>query len=352
MNLHFIPNLSLIISAAFLTANAYGESSLDARVSQLEIDMNRVRGQTAFENFGAKTAAAYPQIDGYGWFFTGDFLFWKLYGLQTDFVFESRPGSTVFKGDVEHMTFRWRPGYRLSLGYIFDYDGWDVNLIFTDYTTKAKHSERAHGDALLYPLWGASSEAQIMHAKWSVNYWEFDLNLGRNFFLSRFLSFHPSFGLTFAQINQHRSAETFMNAEHLHLRGVNHFQGIGPRMGVDTQFFLGRNFSLYGNVAGALLWGDFDVHEKQASTRTSTVYYDQDGDTHRMAPMINMGIGIAFETNFNNNCNHFLVKVGYEGQYFWRQTQFPLLSDVSFSQQRVSGDLGMQGLTVDFRFDF
>ena len=56
----------LPLAALTLFAQGYCAEKLDDRVSKLETDMKIVRTETAFGNYGAKTASANPQNDRYG----------------------------------------------------------------------------------------------------------------------------------------------------------------------------------------------------------------------------------------------------------------------------------------------
>lgn len=355
MNLRFIKSFPLAIGVTCATAQGFCQTDMGTRISRLETDMKKVRTQTASENYGAKTASNAPQTNGYGFFATADFLWWKLYEFQDDVVYENKnsSSSTFFKGDVEHMSFKWEPGFRVGVGYVFDYDGWDINLTFTDYRTNARKSERAHGNGFLIPLWGYEEITLTkMRAKWKVDFDELDLMLGRSYFISKSLAFHPSFGLTTAWINQHRSAHFSSPVSTGTIRSKNNFWGIGPKLGVDGQFFMGRHFSLCGNISGALLWGHIHGHEKESLSDTDLTFYNEKLNATRMAPMVAYSLGGAFETNFNDNANHFMVKLMFESQYWWKQNQFMTINSSSLSQRRNADDLSMMGLTLDFRFDF
>ena len=190
-------------------------------------------------------------------------------------------------------------------------------------------------------------------AHWHVDFYDLDLVLGRNYFVSRYLALHPYFGLTSAWIQQHRHVRfEEPSGDLMKLRSKNNFWGIGPRLGIDSQFYLGRNFSLYGNFSGALLWGDFHVREKESFPLDDLEIYNLRDNLHRMVSTVGFGLGIAYETNFNHDANHFMVKAGYEGQYWWRQNQLPIFNAFALNFTRQSEDMSMQGLTVDFRLDF
>ncbi|MBX3719174.1 MAG: MOMP family protein [Parachlamydiales bacterium] len=359
MRARFLTNLSMTLGASIALGQLFGEGDVQSRISALELEMQMVRTETANGNFGARTASANPQVDSYGWYTTADFLWWNLYEGGTDYVYTDRetPGATPFKGKLKHLDFDWNPGFRVGIGYQLDeHDGWDGYLNFTWYQTDASNSKSAHGDHALITADGLVSSLTLnkAHAHWNVAFYNLYLELGRNFFVSKFLSVRPAFGLVTTWFNQNRRIRYVADSPYLKLNihGHNDFWGIGPRAGFTGEWFLGEHFGLFGSATGALLWGTFDVHEEENSSAAGKIY-DLNFDTHHFSPMLGFQLGIAYDVNFHNNQNHFGVKVAYENQYWWRQNQFPNFSgSPSLYWEHDSEDLSMQGLTVDFRFDF
>jgi hypothetical protein len=325
------------------------EKKQQARVSQLEADMQQVGGKTAYKNFGAKTASANPQIDGYGFFATADFLFWKLYEGGTDYLLKGQ--DVPVKGKLQHANFNWEPGFKVGAGYLFDRDGWDTQIEYTYYKTHAHHT--THGNFLFPQVGNPTLELTQANAKWHVFFQNIDLVLGRNYFVSNYFSLHPLFGLTSAWIDQHRHFRFLATSEeHIALNSRNDFWGIGPHLACNGQLYLGRNFSVYGNVAGNLLWGDFHVSEKEANKTAGTEFYHLHNNLRRMVASIAFALGLSYETSFAKDCYHLGLKAGYENQYWFRQNQLPLFDSTGNTFHRLTEDLGLQGLTVEVRLDF
>lgn len=347
----------LIILPMALLSCAQGVcDTIDVRISELESDLEKIRTQTSLGNYGAKTASAAPQTTGCGLFITADFLWWKLYEGGTEYALKNKNApfnANSIRGPIKHLNFEWEPGFKVGLGYLFGRDGWDIYLDYTRFETHA-HSSASSEIEGLFPLMGLETSGFAKaKAHWHVEFNDIDLTLGRSYFVSKYLALHPQFGLTAAWIQQHRHAHySNLPSSALKLNGKNNFWGIGPRIGADAQFYLGRNFSVYADAAGALLWGDFHVKEKEKNTVAGTEIYELRYNLHRMVAAIDFGMGLSFETNFNNDACHFMIKTGYEGQYWWRQNQLPIFNSSAVDFTRESEDLSLQGLTVDFRLDF
>jgi hypothetical protein len=328
---------------------------MNKRIDRLETDMKKVRGETAYGTYGARVASANPQVDGYGFFGTADVLCWKLYEGGTDYLLKDKNsrGDFPVKGDVRHFNFNWEPGFKVGAGYLFEYDGWDADLEFTYYRTHAHNSTRSKLPHL-FPLVGDEDLNLIQSkAQWHVHFYNLDLALGKNYFVSKSLALRPFFGLALTWIDQHRHFHFHTDVRNrITLKSKNDFFGLGPKLGLNAQFYMGGNFSCYGDVSGDLQWGDFHITEREDNRTESLEIYALRYSLHRMVPSVALGLGIAYETMFREDTRSFRIKAGYESQYWWRQNQLPLFNSDSLTFHRNSEDLSMQGLTLEFRLDF
>ncbi len=348
-------NKYILLLLTTLATQIPGQCDIDARVSKLETDMQKVRTETAYGNYGAKTAPANPQLDGYGLFATADLLVWKLYEGGTDYLLKTKhdAGSFPIEGDIRHFDFKWEPGFKVGAGYVFEHDAWEGYAEFTYFRTHANNSSNTHFPNL-FPLVG--DETLILNSSkghWSVNFYKLDAVIGRNYFVSRYLALHPYFGLGSAWISQDRHFHfRTNNLYQIKIKSENDFWGIGPRLGINMQFYYSKNFSCFGNVSGDLLWGEFNVKESEKDRTSGIEFYDLRYNLDRAVPTIAFQAGMVYEDNFADDLYHFMVKASYENQYWWRQNQLPLFDSGANSFHRVSEDLSMQGFTLEFRLDF
>lgn len=361
-SIQIIKNYAIASSAFLFLITAYplhADELLESRVSNLELEMQMVRTETSLGNFGARTASGNPQIDSYGWYTKADFLWWGLYEGGTDFVYtKHEPLNTLpLKGSLKSLSFDWNPGFRVGAGYQLDeHDGWDGFINFTWYQTQAARHASAPDGRFLLTSQGMVTDPELDKSKavWNVDFYDLYLELGRNYFVSRYLSLRPSFGLMTSWFYQNRRIHYHdaVSDAKFRIHGHNNFWGIGPRGQIQANWYFDSHFSLYGSAIGGLLWGTFDVEEEELFSSFGEVY-DMDFDTHHFCPMLGFQLGLAYDINFNDNLNHFGIKLLYENQYWWRQNQFPKFSgQPSFYWEHQSEDLSMQGLTANFRFDF
>ena len=346
--MHFV--LLFILSSCLASSHAWAASDLDTRISSLESRMTAVKNQTAQGTTGAKMASASPLIDGYGFFATADLLYWSLKEGGADYALAP-------SGKVWSTHFDWNFGFRTGAGYHFEHDAWDWLLNFTWLHAHANnHAHRKEGGLL--PQKGLAlpfSPTQI-HSHWHVHYYVLDLEVGRNYFITKYLAFRPQFGIESAWIPQRRRYALrgdFDAGQNIY--GKNNFWGIGPRAGVGGTWYFGRHFSLLSAVSGALQWGRFDSHlkETQLSSSGKERIVNVSGDLHRLVPNVQMRLGLSWDGDINDSMNHLGIALLYEFQYWWRQNQF--LNEqqpVTTTFVHESQDLSLNGATLNIRFDF
>ncbi len=345
-----ISNDQLISDADAEAKRKARDKSFDSRISKLESDMQQVKTETAYGNFGAKTAPANPQLDGYGFFATADFLWWKLYEGATEYVIKSK---SIFPdpGTAKQFNFKWEPGFKVGAGYVFEHDSCNAYMEYTWYKTHGSHKASSN---FVYPLVGNEGFTfDRSKGHWKVHFQNLDIVAGRNFFVSKFLALHPFGGLATAWIDQHRFFHfVTLDSNRVSLKSKNDFWGIGARLGLNTRLFYNEYLSFYGNFSGNLLWGKFSVREREKSKTTGATFYNLHYHVHRMVPNAALGIGAVFEDNFAEDAYHFMIKMGYESQYWWNQNQLPEFGSINNAFHPASEDIGMQGLTIELRLDF
>ncbi len=354
--------LSLILSF-YLAALPLFADDLDSRISTLESRMSAVKIENVQNAVGAKMASASPIIDGLGFYATADLLFWNLKEDGSDYALPYLTSSKAPHGNAKHAHFNWDFGFRTGVGYNLEHDAWDWFLNFTWFHTHANNTARAHEDKALSPQKGTPLDFTTtkMHSRWHIHYYVLDLEIGRSYFVSKYLAFRPQFGIESAWISQRRRYHLKGDTDptsHLfgqRIYGKNNFWGIGPRAGMKGTWYMCNHFSLIGAVNGALQWGRFDDHLNETSLGTSgkTRIVDVDGDFHRLVPNVQMFLGFSWDANISEDENHLGILLSYEFQYWWRQNQFLNEQQPIATQfQHESKDLSINGVTLNVRYDF
>jgi cob(I)alamin adenosyltransferase len=292
-----------------------------------------------------------------GVFLTGEWLYWKFYEGGTDYA-TTYSSSFLEDAHGKQFHFNWTSGFRVGLGYVFERDAWDLYFSYTQIQNNANSST----DGTLFPLLlyqdigstDAPITADSAHIHWKAMFRNLDADLGREYFVGKWLSFHPAFGLKGAWIDQNIKVRynNSTDDEEFKTKFKNDFSGVGPKLGVNSNWFLGKGFSFYAGVTGALLWGDFSLKQTQERT-DDTVEVDLKSHFDRIVPTAQIRTGLLFDWFFNRDRCHIGINAGWEFQYWWNQNQIERFTDDRLPIYiRSSDELSMQGFTLGLRFDF
>jgi len=262
------------------------------------------------------------QSQGHFYIF-GDILYWtaRQEGLEhylgtidastavTDTIINPESITTT---DNHPFTFEWKTGFRLGLGYELGCNDWGVLAIWTHF------NGNGHGHGASNPL---STDIQTADGHWKLDYDVFDalVNGPRYFAWSRF-SWNPFFGLSGALIKEKLHADlndiTFVTdsitTEHFK------FKGLGPKIGINADIYLGSHFSLYGSVAGTLLFGHFknDLNESTVGV-AGAVITKYTSQVRQLVADLEVGIRWNKQICFNGFQSELELKLGLEHTHWF-----------------------------------
>jgi hypothetical protein len=151
----------------------------------------------------------------------------------------------------------------------------------------------------------------------------------------------------------------------------NRFKGVGVRGGLDSIWHLGCGFSLFGNVAVALLYGRFHVDQKENTLQSVSPFSKTSilsaKDSFRSSKAAtDVILGIQYATMFCDSRYAFTVGLGWEHHAFFSQNHLwrvarvaqnppltaPQVSAGENTFNQSHGDLFTQGWTLNFCFQF
>ncbi len=294
----------------------------------------------------------------------GDLLVWyaseQTSSSWANVIAEEETYITEFK--AEGAFFDWNLGFRFGVGYQMEYDGWDTQLYWTWFRTKASSSIPSNRHTVFSEFFGSFIDLSIAESAklhWTLLYNMFDWELGRGFFVSKNLMVRPFIGLKGGWINQtiHSEWENvrsltppivfyFPSKENL----KNNFWGIGPSGGVNTKWKL-RNFkthfpSLFGDFSAAMMWGTWECKDQYTNPTPKQIDVHMN-NSQLGALMVRGFMGFGWDVDCNGGKSHFSTQLGYEMQLWVNQLRIP-----TFQQLRLHGDLTLQGGTFNCRMDF
>lgn len=321
------------------------------------------------------TPSAGPRVNN-GWdvAISADFIYWcpRIDGLGYELNGFSSTTVDAGKGSVHHPNWSWEPGFKVGLGFGLGTDGWDLQAEYTWLTSSDKSSQGLNV-AGQYPMWNIAnnynnpvynaddnSPITAAEAKWDFYWNEVDLNLGRNMWLSQYFASRPFVGLkgtwsgTSYNVSYTRAIAGQSDVDFRDRMQAKQTQwGIGVEVGMNNAWHFTQEFSLYADWAVTGLFGTFSIDRKDTEQQVPDdvnpkyTIFNTKNDPTTLKPLLEMGIGLRYETWFADDEYHFLLQAGWEEVYLANYNQFLKL----FSESN-HGDLSMQGLTIKARFDF
>ena len=344
------------------------------------------------------TPIANPKTDDSSWnpFITADYICWKAYEEGLQYAYNGvalgpvisgagatggvNPGSAS-QGKVFRPKFEWESGFKVGLGNKFAHDGWDFYAQYTWLRSDAEDNEDDDDDCCeteqivaKSQFWLATvrtSEDLVMGeegARWNLNSFNvLDLELGRNFYISKFLTMRPFGGLKFSWQHQKYkvkysdiifvgdqdgippSTNTIPNPSDVQLEFKQREFGVGLRFGMNTQWYFCKWLGAYGDFALTTLWNRFKEN-REVEVKTATGEFDSEDikdKIYGITGVFEVGIGLFFEWAFHDDDYMFTLAAGWEDQVWWGQNNF-----IYLMENNEPGTLSFQGFTLKAGFAF
>ncbi len=249
--------------------------------------------------------------------------------------------------------FGWNTGYQVKVGYNAPLEGWDIDLIWTQYkiSNQQKIQTAPIGDDdvqenVLLTLWSAFHGiraaspvfAHKIDTNWKLNLGLLDLELGREYWVSRYLSIRPFISLERAWIEQelelfheggywvgasYGDNQPDMNNE---VKIDNDFKGLGVRSGFSTNWHLGCGWSFYSESSAAILYGRFRIDHDEVNRGATPPFSKQkvlDTKTsfHASRPHFGIILGLQYQTLISERKYGLTARLGWEEHLFLHQNQ-------------------------------
>lgn len=297
--------------------------------------------------------SAQPCCDDCGFFAGADLLIWTTYQNELDYAVDSVDGTGLPDGKNHFVDYDWDVGYRITAGYRWGCDGWDVRAVYTYFHNKGSNSASAdNGDdlkaSLFHPEIG-DDDAEDAKARVSIDYDVLDFLFSRPYFVSCTHIVRPFFGLRALWLN---------NKLHVTYEGENFgtgsgagivdwkadWEGAGLHAGIEYNLHFNKCLTFYSNFAGSLLAGEnrsrlkhlggsdeVDVKEKQCTG----------------LPGYQLSSGITYETMWCDYC--FVLNAGYEMTHWFNLPQVRHYDDKNQGSSTTGshGQILNHGVTIN-----
>lgn len=310
---------------------------------------------------------------------TASYLYWGIQEDQIGFAIEDldifdftqtvRPPQS--NGKIRNHKPKWNSGFRVE-GALYS-NCWCNGGIRGEYMhIQTKSHEHACSSVDGRPTLGVTAinsipmgnpflAAKHAHSKWKTDINEYALDFEYRGCIGSCFIFSPYVGVFGASIDQSQHIvynDVTLNSFNqnpaqivdLDVKRKNKFWGVGPRLGLATEWKFWRSASLIADGNVALLCGHFDVKNRvdQATAEVLKSFPNLREKCWRARPMVDGLVGLKWDGQLSSCAGYgFTLSIAYEFQYWWSQWHScSSLLDGLLSGEGRWGDMSMQGLVV------
>ncbi|MGL5627003.1 MAG: Lpg1974 family pore-forming outer membrane protein [Candidatus Rhabdochlamydia sp.] len=363
----FCTSTILLLTISFTYADA------DSALPDLSIPSLESRLVCLEQEFGINGITNPPgmPLTRNGWDFqiSADALLWQvqedglIYGVETV--------STGFPIGAHSLKQKYNWGFRIGLDWTLPHDNWDIAVNWTHLVSNRHGKHTAGPSNVLTKTQGYITDNRLDFEPEDIGFYttignskyhnrldQISLNLGREFFISKWVTLRPFFGLRADWLHQrlHTSYSgitevpppPFPPTSHQTAHQSNKWWGIGIESGLNTQLNFCGGFSLYGNIATAIEYG----LQKLSLKESGIVVFPFRNSYHICRPILDLQLGLGWDYNFCEDAFHLGLKLGWENHVYFDQSRFLSYNTVNYSDNQSGGSLTYQGWTLHACFDF
>jgi len=288
---------------------------------------------------------------------------------------ETALGSTAgVQGRVVETDFKFKPGFKVGLGFAFDYDDWDVQSQYTWFhSSHHAHTSAKTGGANVMPMWGIIADQSIevyntAKSQWHLKMDLVDLNVGRWYYVGTKLTFRPFVGARAGWIRQ----KMHVNYANTGAGGIGGTigtadivqsstnWGLGTEAGLCTNWMMGEGFRLFSDGMVDLLFTRYNrasIHQNLVGVGGVTSPYNDNVSERKVNTLrthVGMDLGLGWGTFLDCNNWYLDFAASYGFQVFFDQNMFRHFNSTSAwaSSRNPNGNLYVHGLDVTVRLDF
>jgi hypothetical protein len=303
----------------------------------------------------------------------GTLLYWKNYGDELDYAVQrSYYGDDATEDQIHDLKGSFDFGFRVGAELDLTCPGWGLALEWTHYNNKS-----SHGKTLDQPDGSTSSLVAIPWVIYSENFFSevneqahfrskmryhydtIDFDVARWFCRKEGFSFRPFFGLRVARFEERFSSEYLMSVSgnFVEAEAKNLYEGYGLRAGLETEWSIPCNFTLFAKAAGSIIWGKTKLkHEDLLLDLNDSTYVTNDlRETSREGRYIaELALGIRW---VGEVCCLYpmFFELSFDQTYLFDQHRFFTVAmdgDTPTLQTKKNGDLLLQGASLTIGVEF
>jgi hypothetical protein len=284
------------------------------------------------------------------------FIYWYFSQDAMDVAYVAPDATSGVSGSVVNQKFKYKPGFKIGLGYDTHFDNWAVNADYTWLHASAKTNVSAT-DLSANNLFPQASSNQVkgdhVHSQWKMHMDMVDLVAGRPFYKSTNVIVSPTGGLRalfLRQTNHVTLSESTINQAVS--KNSSHSWAIGPKVGVNTKMIIWNGFRIDSVLGASVLYTRYTKLVNEELDAVATPVTSIKTDINAIRPTLDMGLGLGFASYAMDNKLFFDASIRYDFAQYWSQNMSRNFASQLQGSNDAIGDLAMHGVTVNLRCDF
>lgn len=272
-------------------------------------------------------------------------------------------------------------GFKVGLGYRISHDDWKFEGRYTWFkSTYSGSYESAYG-GVYFPSFYANMAVDVTSLAGgpfgggvtpftNLQYGTYTLLQALNVYLVRptlytaLLEISPYFGvdyintmrrMTISFTNDAVASPIYINGGFYRTYDKNRFWGVGPMVGINSNWYLGYDVGLYADGYFAVTYGCANSYSQTAAYRPSQSASPAataaiSNSLYQYAPHMNIQLGFNWSHTFDSERAALSFRAGYESQYFF-QVNKTIFNSTHYFIANGAG-IGLQNLVLQLQVDF
>lgn len=302
---------------------------------------------------------------------TGSFIYWQPIqeNMNLGVISDSSGTTDLVNGKEVGVNWKYQPGFQLGIGMDDACGQWGSYIEYTWFEAKESVKKNLDINNAAINLLPARQIPDFLNPqykygaeKWTLKMNLIDWDISKRYAICEQLSLRPFVGLRGAFIDQSIHVE-YLNFTEDYLaiwpstftHQQSHSWGVGPRVGLYSEYNLGDGFRLYAEEEVDLLYTQYKLKSHQYSAIAFPSQYivkQKNADYLRTHLQIDLGFG--WSTFCGNDGYHIDLSADYNFQAFYDQNMFRSISSTQAVGKSTlpNGNLYIHGLTASVRIDF
>lgn len=194
-----------------------------------------------------------------------------------------------------------------------------------------------------------------LHSSWHLNINVADLYITRPYYSSRRLTVSPAVGLRGTWIKQHFDLSANVTGASWSTQTVSSKSiswGVGPRVGVETNYLLGWGLNFTGGLSTSMLYSTYTKVNVEYDNALGNSAFAKNNGYNLIQPIIDSNIGFSFGTYAWEKSFYVNLSATYNFAVFFSQNMSRALVSTATSTQAVPANLYLQGVSLGLAFVF